>query len=195
MLGVEGEGVNNDHSRKSVMRKLLLERLNKRLADTVLLVESNQIQSASPCIITTHRISPLKLLPLLHTRIPPNRTNIDHPIPKLHKRAPLPRQLQSGNIPQTKVHKVLILVLTQPLDETARRQRFPQPERSQAVLRKAEVEHGCHGRGCGTELFLLLDEIGAADEADCAFVAEAREELEHFGGGMLERENEELAIA
>jgi len=38
-------------------------------------------------------IIPLILIPLLHTRIPPNRTNINHPIPELNKRPPLDRHI------------------------------------------------------------------------------------------------------
>jgi len=36
-------------------------------------------------------------------------------------------------------------------------------------------------------LFLLLDEVGAADEAAGAFVAEGEEQLEHGGGNILRR--------
>ena len=36
-------------------------------------------------------------------------------------------------------------------------------------------------------MFLLLDEVGAADETDGAFVAEGGEKLEHGRGNVLER--------
>lgn len=130
-------------------------------------------------------VESIKLAPLLQTRIPPHGANIDHPVPKLHKRAPLARQLHARNVPQTKVHKRLVAVLAEPLDEAARRQRLAEAERGQAVLGEAEVEHRGDGRRGGAELLLLLDKVGAADEADCALVPELREELQHFGRGVL----------
>lgn len=55
----------------------------------------------------------------------------------------------------------------------------------QAVLGEAEVEERGYVDGRGAELFLLLDEVGAADEADGAFLTEGGEEGEHFGGDGL----------
>lgn len=53
------------------------------------------------------------------------------------------------------------------------------------VFREAEVEERGYGDGGSAELFLLLGEVGATDEADSYFLAERGEERKHFGGGGL----------
>jgi hypothetical protein len=151
-------------SRQPSIRKLLLEHGNKFFSNLVLLVVS------------------FILIPLLHTRIPPHRTNINHPIPKLHKRAPLKRDLQIRNIMQNKPNQLLILFLPNPLNEAMGGERDAHFVGCEPVLGEAEVEHGRYGSGGSAELLLLLGEVGAADEADGYFLAEVVEELEHFGG-------------
>lgn len=133
------------------------------------------------------QIKPLIRRPLLITRIPPHRTNINHPIPELHKRAPLHRQLQIRDIMQDELDQLLVLLLADPRDEGLRREFLAQLVGREAVLREAEVEHGCDGDvgAEGAELLLLFGEVGAADEADGAFLAEGGEEGEDFGGYVL----------
>ncbi len=110
---------------------------------------------------------------------------IEKSIPELHKRPPLDRDIKLTNIPQAEIDQLLVLLLAQPPNEARARQLPAQSVCSQAVLGEAEIEERCHGYGGCAELFLLLDEVGAADEADGAFVAEGGEKLEHGGGDVL----------
>ena len=106
-------------------------------------------------------------------------------IPEFNKRPSLNGTLDIRNISQTKVHQFLILLLPQPANEAITRQRLPQSNSGQAIFREAEIEEPRDGdRGCA-ELFLLFDEIGAANETYGAFMAEGGEELKHFGGDGL----------
>ena len=106
-------------------------------------------------------------------------------IPEFNKSPRLDRTLDIRNISQTKVHQLLILLLSQPANEAIAGQRLPKSYSRQAIFSEAEIEEACDGdRGCA-ELFLLFDEIGAANEAYGAFMAEGGEELQHFGGDGL----------
>ena len=106
-------------------------------------------------------------------------------IPEFNKRPRLNRTLDIRNISQTKVHQLLILLLSQPADEAIARQCLSKSYSRQAIFSEAEIEEAGDGdRGCA-ELFLLFDEIGAANEAYGAFMAEGGEELKHFGGDGL----------
>lgn len=88
---------------------------------------------------------------------------------------------------QDKVGQLLVLVLADPLDEAVGGQRLAQLVRGQAVLGEAVVEEAGDGHaGRLAELLFLLDEVGAADEADGALLAEGLEEVEDFGRGILE---------
>jgi hypothetical protein len=73
-----------------------------------------------------------------------------------------------------------VLVLANPFDEARAGQRLAHFVGSEAILGEAKVEQGGDGDVCGAELFLLLGEIGAADEANGNFVAEGGEDLEDF---------------
>ena len=115
-------------------------------------------------------------------------------IPKLHKRPPLHRYLQRSDIPQHKIHQSLVFFLAQPGDEIRAREGFSQPVGRQPVLGEAEVEEGCYGERGRAELFLLFNEVGAADEADGAFVAEGGEEGEGFGRDGLEGEERGVSL-
>lgn len=87
---------------------------------------------------------------------------------------------------QDKVGQLLVLVLADPLDEAVGGQRLAQLVRGQAVLGEAVVKEGGDGHAGGlAELLFLLDEVGAADEADGALLAESLEEVEDFGRGIL----------
>ena len=63
---------------------------------------------------------------------------------------------------------------------------LPHPVRREPILREAEVEESGDGDGLRGQLFLLLGEVGAADEADGAFMPELGEELQQGGGDGLE---------
>jgi hypothetical protein len=158
--------------RKPQIRELLPHSLHKLLANLVL------------------KIKLLILVPLLHSSVPANRAHIDHAVPELDKRASLDRDIQIRNIVQDEAHELLVVVLADPLDERVRRERHAHADRGQAVLGEAEVEEVGDGDARGAELFLLLGEVGAADEADGDFVAEGGEELEHLGGDRLKGEEE-----
>ncbi len=84
-------------------------------------------------------------------------------VPKLHESPPLDGDIQSRDIHQAEIDQCLILVLAQPLDETAAGQRLAQSVRRQTVLRETEVEERCDVDGGGAELFLLFGEVGASD--------------------------------
>lgn len=88
---------------------------------------------------------------------------------------------------QDETDQFLVVVFANVLDETVGRERHSHANGGQAVLGEAVVEEGCDGDAGGSELLLLLCEVGAADEADGDFVAEGGEELEHFGGDGLRR--------
>lgn len=127
----------------------------------------------------------LKLVSLFIRGIPANRTDVDQSIPELNECSPLLRQLQLRHVSQHEVNELLILLLTKPLDERSRRERNTETERGETVFGETEVEQRGDGKVSGTELFLLFGEVRAADEADGAFVAELREDLEHFGRDAL----------
>lgn len=149
------------------MPKPLPQLLHHLLPDTRLLVE------------------PLKLVAFRRARVAANRADIDHAVAVLDERAALDGDVQVGNVVQDEAHQLLVLVLADILDEAVGGQRVAELVGGKAILGKAEVEEGGDVHRGGAELFLLLDEIGAADEADGTFLAEGGEEGEHFGGDGL----------
>lgn len=154
-------------SRQPEIWKLLLQRLHKLRPNPML------------------KIIFIKIRPLLITRVPTHRTNINHAIPELHKRASHNRYLQIRNISQAELNELLVFLLAEPADEGLCGERNAHAEGAEPVLWEAVVEERGYRDGGGAELFLLLDEIGTAYVADGAFLAESVKELEHFGGGML----------
>lgn len=87
---------------------------------------------------------------------------------------------------QDVIDELLVLGLADPLDEAVGGEFLSQLVRCQSVLGEAEVEEGRDGHtGWLADLFLLLGEVGAADVADGAFLAEGREDGEDFGRGIL----------
>lgn len=157
---------------------------------------SRQSQIPEPLPQHTHhrlpnpilQIKPLVLIPLLRTRIPPHGANIHHPIPKLHKRPPLNRYIQIRYIMQDKIHQLFVFRLAQPSDERVCCEWSTEFVGRESVFREAVVEERGYGLvGWDAELFLLLGEVGAADEADGYFLPERGEESEHFWGCFLER--------
>ncbi len=133
-----------------------------------------------------HLIIRLVIIPLLRTRIPPNRTDINHAIAKLHKRAPHHGQLQIRNVVQDEPHQLLVPGFADVGDEGVRGHLDAELVGCEAVLGEAEIEHVRDGRlGGVAELFLLFYEVGAADEADGYFLAEGGEEGGHFWGYIL----------
>jgi hypothetical protein len=166
------QAVATQNIRKTQIRELLLDSLHKLLANLVL------------------KIKFLIIIALLNRSIPANRAHIDHAIAELDKSPALHRNIQIGHIMQNEPDKLLVILLANPLDETVRRERHTHADRRQAVLSKAEVEEGGDGDAGGAELFLLLGEVGAADEADGDFVAQGGEELQHLGRDGLEERGE-----
>ena len=80
--GIEQGG----NPRKSQVRELLLQHFDHLLPDMVLLVV------------------PLILVPLVHGRVPANRTHIYHAVPELNKRAALDWNIQIRNVPEQEVY-------------------------------------------------------------------------------------------
>lgn len=126
-----------------------------------------------------------KLVSLVDTGASPDRANVDHSVTELNKGSTLLGELHIRNIFQAEVHQVLVLVLTQPLNEAVAGKRLAQTNRRQPILGEAEVEEtGDIDRG-STELLLLLRQVGAANEANGTLVAQLRKELEHFRSDVL----------
>lgn len=65
------------------------------------------------------------------------------------------------------------------------RKRLAEFECREPVFREAVVKERGYVDGGRAELFLLLDEVGAADESNCHFVAQGGEQGEHFGFDAL----------
>lgn len=133
-------------------------------------------------------VKPLKLLPLLIARVAPDGGDVDHPVPELDERPPLDGDVEVGDVVQDKLDEVFVVVLADVLDEGVGGEGLAELEGGEAVFGEAKVEEGGYGHAEGVaELFLLLGEVGAADEADGDFLAELGEEEEDFGGGVLLR--------
>lgn len=82
---------------------------------------------------------------------------------------------------QNEFHQFLVFRFAEPFDERLRGQRDPELEGCETVFGEAVIEECGYVYGGRAELFLLLYEVGAADESDCHFVAEGGEEGQHFG--------------
>ena len=106
-------------------------------------------------------------------------------LPELDKCTSLDRTLNIRNISQTEIDQGLVSLLAQPSDKALTRQGFAESEGSKTVFGEAEVEEAGYEYGRSAELFLLFGEVGTSDEANCAFVTEGGEELQHFGGDGL----------
>ena len=106
-------------------------------------------------------------------------------IPELDECPPLHRTIDPCKVNQTKVCQLLVLFFAQPLDEAVTRQRDPHPVGHESIFGETEVEEGCYSNRRRAELFLLLDEVGAPDEADGTFVTQGGQELEHLRGDGL----------
>lgn len=160
----------NSSIRKPQVAEFLLENSNKLLSNLGLLVVG------------------LKLVSLLGAGVSADGADVDHAVAELDKGSSLDGNVQVGNVVQDEVGKLLVLVLANPLDEAAGRERLAQLVCGQTVLGEAVVEEGGDRHAGGlAELLLLLDEVGAADEASGALLAEGLEEVEDFGRGILER--------
>lgn len=82
--------------------------------------------------------------------------------------------------------ELVVLLLPNPRYEALALELRAQTECGEAVLGEAEVEERGDVDVGGCELFLLLDQVRAADEPDCNLVAELREQLEHLGLDQLQ---------
>lgn len=160
----------NSNIRKSQAAKFLLENSNELLADLGVLIVG------------------LKVVSLLGAGVSAHGADVDHAVTELDEGSSLDGDVQVGNVVQDEVGKLLVLVLTNPLDKAVGGERLAQLVCGQAVLGEAVVEEGGDRHASGlAELLLLLDEVGAADEANGALLAEGLEEVEDFGRGILER--------
>lgn len=127
-----------------------------------------------------------KVVTLLVAGVTANGTDVDHAIAELDEGTTLDRDVEVGNVVQAEVGKLLVFVLANVLDEAVGGQLLAELEGLETVLGEAVVEKGGDRDACGlTELLLLLDEVGATDETDGAFLTELTEEGEDFGRGGL----------
>lgn len=150
------------------MSKSLLEGGDKLLSNLGLLVKG------------------LEVVPLLGAGVPADGADVDHAITELDESSPLDGDVEVGDVVQAKVCELLVLGLADPADEAVGGEGLAQLVGREAVLGEAVVEEGGDGDAGGpAELLLLLDEVGAADEADGALLSEGLEEGEDLGGGIL----------
>lgn len=132
-------------------------------------------------------IKGLKVVPLLGARVPSNGADVDHAVTELDKGTPLDGDIQVSDVVQAEFDELLVGLLANPADEAVRGERLAQLVGRETVLGEAEVEEGGDGDAGGlSELLLLLNEVGATNEANGAFLAEGLEEVENFGRGILE---------
>ena len=156
------------HVREAEVAKLLLQDADKRLPDLVL------------------QVVLLILIPLLDARVPAHGADVDHAVAELDKGAPLDGHVEVRDVVQDEADELLVGGLADVADEAAGGQGHAEAVGGQAVLGEAPVEEGDDVDGGGVaDLLLLLDEVGAADEADGAGFAEFGEEGQHLGGGGL----------
>lgn len=81
-----------------------------------------------------------ELVPLVNTSASSDRADVDHSVTELNEGSTLLGELHIRNIFQTEVHHVLVLVLTQPLNEAVAGKRLAQTNCRQAILGEAEVK-------------------------------------------------------
>ena len=125
---------------------------------------------------------------LVVARVTSDGRNVDHAVAELDKGSALDGDVEVGDVVQDELDQLLVLVLADPLDEAVGLELLTELDGCEAVLGEAEVEEGRHiHAGRGADLFLLFDQVAAADEADGAFLAEAGEDVEDFGGYVLGR--------
>jgi hypothetical protein len=128
----------------------------------------------------------LEVLALLGGGVPADGADVDHAVAELDEGAALDGDVEVGDVVEGEVGELLVLVFADPLDEAVGGEGLAELISGQAVLGEAEVEEGGDGRPRGlAELLLLLGEVGAADVADGALLAEGLEEGEDLGGGAL----------
>lgn len=150
------------------MSKSLLEGGDKLLPDLGLLVKG------------------LEVVPLLGAGVPADGADVNHAVAELDKSSPLDGDVEVGDVVQAEVCELLVLGLADPADEAVGGEGLAELVGREAVLGEAVVEEGGdRDAGRPAELLLLLDEVGAADEADGALLAEGLEEGEDLGGGIL----------
>lgn len=150
------------NSRQSQIGKLLLQRLDEVGTDVV------------------GEIKGLVVITLLNTGITPDGGHVDHAVAELDERSTLDGNVEVGDVVQDEADEALVVVLADPLDEAVARERLAHTVSREPILRKAKVEERGDGDGRSAELFLLLSEVGAADEANGDLVAKLRQELQHF---------------
>lgn len=122
----------------------------------------------------------LILVSLLCAGITTDRRDVDHAIAELDEGSSLDWNVQIRNVVQDEANELLIVVLSNPLNEARACHRLAHAIGREAVFRKAKVEQGSHGYGGSTELLLLLDQVRSSHKANGDLVAERGEQLEHF---------------
>jgi hypothetical protein len=169
---VEGDLATNGEG-KAEVAEALLQLVDKGLADLGLVIVVLEVET------------------LLGGGVAADGADVDHAVAELDKGAALDGDVEVGNVVEAKVDELLVLVLADPLDEAVGGQGLAELVGDEAVLGEAKVEERGDGDAGGlAELLLLLDEVGAADEADGALLAESLEEIEHLVGGGLTRQTE-----
>lgn len=124
--------------------------------------ENESVDRLGPSV-TVGSVILFEFVPLLDAGISPHRTDVDHSVTELNKSATFFRELHVRNILEAEVHQLLILILTEPLDETITGKGFSEAVCGQAVFGKGEIEEGGNWRRGCAELFLLFSKVGATD--------------------------------
>ena len=167
-MGVKSESMASGYVRQAQVTEALAQLGDKFLADLgllVVLVEGEALGVGS---------------------VPADGADVDHAVAELNKGAALDGDVEVGDVVQAEVGELLVLFLAEPLDEAVGGELLAQLVGRQAVLAEAEVEEGGDGDAGGlAELLLLLGEVGAADEADGALLAQGGEDGAGLGGDLL----------
>lgn len=115
----------------------------------------NHLGSAAALLVPS-----LELVSFGLAGITANRADIDHTVPEFNEGSThVGKALEFGNVSQAELCKLLVLLLTEPLDEGVGGELFAQTEGSEAVFGEAEIKEGSNREGGCSQLFLLFDQI------------------------------------
>ena len=101
----------------------------------------------------------LVVISLLHTRITTDRGDVDHAVSELDECTSLDRDVEICDVVEYEPDELLVIGLSNPLDEAVTGQRLAHAIRDKTVLREAIVEKCRRRYRCGAELLLLFRKI------------------------------------
>ncbi|KAI3487832.1 hypothetical protein L1887_48207 [Cichorium endivia] len=161
-----------NRERKPIVAKLLLERIDKGVADVVDLVVLFKLDS------------------LLDAGVPADGRDIDHAVPEFDEGAAHDGQIEVGDVLEAELGELLVPFLAEPADEALRGEQLAIAEAGETVFGKDVVELGDKVGCADLELFAHLFEVATTHNADDAVLAELGEESLEFGRDGLACERE-----